>query len=246
MANPRQRRKARSGSHTSVSHSKRAKTLHLKKQPAIRGPKVLQEAWDKTKTVRQNYAALGLAVSLNPRASGGSEGPQNFASADAEAITRQAEASGSLNSLDEVTRVVPKGFGRIVRDEDGNIVDVEMNEDDEDEGDEVSVDDRGGLVEEKASVIVSEAASWVTGAQQHPDARTDVVRALEASAASAKPVPRGTSKGERGYLERLVEKYGRDVDAMARDRKLNTNQHTAGELSRAIRKAGGFAALGSG
>ena len=62
----------------------------------------------------------------------------------------------------------------------------------------------------------------------------------------AKPVPRGTSKGERGYLERLVSKYGTDVEAMARDRKLNTSQNTAGQLSRAICKAGGFAALGSG
>ncbi|VDC05984.1 unnamed protein product [Peniophora sp. CBMAI 1063] len=246
MANPRQRRKARSGSHTSVSHSKRAKTLHLKKQPAIRGPKVLQEAWDKKKTVRQNYAALGLSASLNPRSAGGTEGAKGKALADAELITRQREPSGSQNRSDEVTQIVPKGFGRIVRDEDGNVVDVVMDEEEEEENDDVSADDRGGLVEDKASVIAPEAASWVTGVQQHPDARTDVVEALEASAAMAKPVPRGTSKGERGYLERLVEKYGKNVDAMARDRKLNTNQHTAGELSRAIRKAGGFATLGSG
>lgn len=78
MANPRQRRKARSGSHKAVRHSNNAKK-NLKKQPrqssicillcqrnyvelvslylavAIRGPKVLQDAWDKHKTVRQKY-----------------------------------------------------------------------------------------------------------------------------------------------------------------------------------------------
>jgi nucleolar protein 16 len=74
MVNPRQRRKVRS-SHKPVHHSRQAKKL-LKKQPralgfflemsalptlilifdthqAIRGPKALQEAWDKHKTVRQ-------------------------------------------------------------------------------------------------------------------------------------------------------------------------------------------------
>ncbi|KAH9060100.1 hypothetical protein EDB87DRAFT_1551613, partial [Lactarius vividus] len=71
MANPRQRRKARS-SQKPVRHSRQAKKL-LKKQPPIRGPKALRDAWDKHKTVRQNYAALGLAASLNPRASGGAE-----------------------------------------------------------------------------------------------------------------------------------------------------------------------------
>ncbi|EEB92758.1 hypothetical protein MPER_08686 [Moniliophthora perniciosa FA553] len=72
MANPRQRRKARSSSYRPVSHSKNAKR-NLKKMPPIRAPKVLQEAWDKRKTVRQNYAALGLIHDLNPSASGGAE-----------------------------------------------------------------------------------------------------------------------------------------------------------------------------
>lgn len=40
------------------------------------------------------------------------------------------------------------------------------------------------------------------------------------------------------YLQRLLEKHGKDVDAMARDRKLNTDQRTAGELRRALRRAG--------
>ena len=66
------------------------------------------------------------------------------------------------------------------------------------------------------------------------------------SEARAGPVPRWTSKGEHATLQRLVEKHGEDVEAMARDVKLNVDQRTAGELRRAIRKAGGFAALGRG
>ncbi|KAG8733359.1 Nucleolar protein 16 [Ceratobasidium sp. 423] len=72
MATPRQRRKNRSGSHSAVKQSRRAKK-NLRKHPAIKGPKALQDAWDKKKTVRQNYEAMGLVHSLNPIAQGGTE-----------------------------------------------------------------------------------------------------------------------------------------------------------------------------
>ena len=54
---------------------------------------------------------------------------------------------------------------------------------------------------------------------------------------------RFSSRGELKTLRRLVSKYNDDVEAMARDRKLNVDQHSAGELRRAIHKAGGFSAL---
>ncbi len=56
-------------------------------------------------------------------------------------------------------------------------------------------------------------------------------------------MPRFSSNGELGVLRRLVEKYGEDVEAMAKDRRLNADQRTAGQLKRAIKKAGGFALL---
>lgn len=69
--------------------------------------------------------------------------------------------------------------------------------------------------------------------------------ALEETVSSLpRPNPRSASSSERTYLERLVSKYGQDVDAMARDRKLNPTQFTAGQLGRAIRKSGGFAKFG--
>lgn len=39
-------------------------------------------------------------------------------------------------------------------------------------------------------------------------------------------------------MERLVRKYGDDLQKMARDRRLNPEQRTANELKRAISKAG--------
>lgn len=65
--------------------------------------------------------------------------------------------------------------------------------------------------------------------------------ALERISVAAKAT-RHTSKGEIKYLQRLCDKYGKDVEQMARDRKLNADQRTAGELRRALRRAGVLAA----
>ena len=66
---------------------------------------------------------------------------------------------------------------------------------------------------------------------------------LEELACTGETAVRFSSTGERGVLQRLVAKYGEDVAGMAQDRKLNAMQRTAGQLSRAIKKAGGFAEL---
>ena len=51
--------------------------------------------------------------------------------------------------------------------------------------------------------------------------------------------PRYTSDQEMNYLMRLISKYGADdVEGMAKDGQLNPEQKTAGELGRAIRRAG--------
>lgn len=51
------------------------------------------------------------------------------------------------------------------------------------------------------------------------------------------------SQGEVGYLSRLVARHRGDVEAMARDRRLNPDQRTAGELRRLIKKTGGLERL---
>lgn len=48
--------------------------------------------------------------------------------------------------------------------------------------------------------------------------------------------PRHQSKREGEWLDRLVEKYGDDTQAMARDRRLNPMQQTAADISRRLRK----------
>ncbi|KAF8136112.1 ribosome biogenesis protein Nop16 [Boletus edulis] len=128
MANPRQRRKARSSSHKAVSHSKRAKRLQ-KKMPSIRGPKALQDAWDPSKTVRQNYLALGLEHDLNPNSSGGSE--VNITRAIDTNTRRPQQTTSSDDLRSSVLQGLPRGFGRIIRDSSGDVVRVELPSDED-------------------------------------------------------------------------------------------------------------------
>jgi len=54
MANPRQRNKARSHKRTEPSSNLKRRMHHkLRKAPPLKGPEVLQQQWDKKKTVFQ-------------------------------------------------------------------------------------------------------------------------------------------------------------------------------------------------
>lgn len=225
-----------------MRHSNNAKK-NLKKQPPIRGPKVLQEAWDKHKTVRQNYEALGLVASLNPTASGGVEKSLGSSSKSEQAmdVDRAPEASSSKAAG---TSGLPKGYGRIIRDADGNVVDVELAEEDEEEG-AAAADSAERLVEDIPDPAKQKGlVGWVAVGSKPGAEPTPVVQSLEELAQTrGGPVARHSSSGELGVLRRLVAKYGQDLEAMARDRKLNVDQRTAGQLGRAIKKAGGVEAL---
>ncbi|KAG5716266.1 Nucleolar protein 16 [Termitomyces sp. T112] len=242
MANPRQRRKARSSSHKAVSHSRHAKR-NLKKMPPIRGPKILQDAWDKTKTVRQNYIALGLVHDLNPTASGGSE--------RIEVRSQIEESQIASTSQLESAPPIPKGFGKIIRDDAGNVLRIELPQDDSETRTEKRQDESLHEPEVDGAVL----GPWVTdlgGGTKIKMSNGDgnVVRALERISkvvqqnGTTLEIPlsgsggRHVSAGEMAYLGRLVEKYGEDVSKMARDRRLNAEQRTAGALGRALKKAG--------
>ncbi|WVQ85708.1 nucleolar protein 16 [Cryptococcus sp. DSM 104549] len=213
MANPRQRNKARSHkSHKPSANVKKRLNQKLRKAPPLKGPLVLQEGWDKKKTVFQNYAALGLLPSIPI--------PQEASSSRSQRVQLpQVPAEDSLEG-------VKVGFGRIIRDEEGNVVDIVIDEDEEAEKeDEEMVEE----AEEREFVPV--------------EAKTEVVRQLEALAATSAPVNRHSSVSERTWLQQMVDQYGDDTAKMARDRKLNVWQKTEGEIKRMIRKAGGIEKL---
>ncbi|RSH81354.1 Nucleolar protein 16 [Saitozyma podzolica] len=223
MANPRQRSKARSHKSTKPSlNAKRRLHQKLRRKPTLNGPEVLQQGWDKHKTVFQNYAALGLLPSIPlPK------GPSSSRSHRANLPFLPPHLRGAAAAFDEAVdadadvdaEAAPKvGFGRIIRDEDGNVVDIIIDEEPE-QGD--AQDD-----EEEP--------------QREPVlAKTDVVKSLEALSATSAPVIRHSSTSEKTWLHDLVAIHGDDTEAMAGDKKRNVWQKTEGEIRRMIKKAGG-------
>ncbi|KIL69611.1 hypothetical protein M378DRAFT_97337 [Amanita muscaria Koide BX008] len=231
MVNPRQRRKARSSSHRPVSSSRRAKKK-LKKTPPIRGPELLQNGWDKKKTVRQNYVTLGLVHTLNPIASGGHEIQES---------TTSILADKSIS--------VPMEYGRIVRDDAGNAVQVELAPE---ESEYLS----NGISEAMAEpdIMAGVKEKWVTKLGKQSDREfqsenNDMIKELERKSVILRDDKtmslqltgiggRKSSASEVRYLRRLVDKYGDNVERMARDRKVNNEQRTVGELERALKRSG--------
>lgn len=162
---------------------------------------------------------------------------------------------------------LPRGYGRIVRDADGNVVDVELAEEEDIETEEAAE----RLIEDIADPSKQKGmANWVAVGSQPGAERTHVVverefgnrrqsgfhgsdccrgrsrRTIgleELAETRGGPVLRHSSRGELGVLRRLVGRHGSDVEAMVRDRKLNVGQRSAGQLGRAIKKAGGVEEL---
>ncbi|KAF9228638.1 hypothetical protein BS17DRAFT_772278 [Gyrodon lividus] len=220
--------------------------------PAIRGPKALQDAWDPTKTVRQNYLALGLQHTLNPISSGGSEvGPGctrdkiNTSHSPSTAISYDGDRPSGIEDRPTCASELPKGFGRIIRDSSGAVTFVELHEDGEAE--QTSKHD---IDMDPPMTTESELRIWAQASSEESWRRADsgitdntIVKELENLAASANERRRHSSVGERSYLERLIKKYGDDLNKMALDRRLNPEQKTVGELKRAVTRAGGLEIL---
>lgn len=103
-----------------------------------------------------SYAALGLVHSLNPLASGGAEHDPTKQSTSSSTSTAEA----SHPSQASTAAPIPKGYGKIIRDIEGNVVRVELNADDEQHVEEQAADGMQGLQE--AEVDREVMANWVT------------------------------------------------------------------------------------
>jgi nucleolar protein 16 len=82
-----------------------------------------------------SYTRLGLLPTMNPRAKGGSE-----MAIHPDIVMTNIEESGDTLVT---TKVLPKGYGRIVRDAEGNVVDIELG--DSVDGDEEIDEDEDAL-----------------------------------------------------------------------------------------------------
>ncbi len=163
----------------------------------------------------------------------------------------EPDVAGSVDGVDALampgskrtTKLVP-GEVRVERDpETGRILRVIRPESESDGFDKKSqrrsLDDP--LNSDSGSETEEAATTDLAPARRRQPA-TDVVAALEAQAEeeavrlAKKRRPRYQSKREEEWIAALVRKYGDNVGAMARDRRMNPMQQTEADIGRRIRK----------
>ncbi|EEB06412.1 ribosome biogenesis protein Nop16 [Schizosaccharomyces japonicus yFS275] len=111
MANPRQRRKQRSG-HARLTR----RTANRVKKPKTFGNHFISEAWDKNLTLKQNYQKMGLIVTPN-HATGGTEKLYPTPK-------RDENYEPTAEELEEVKKNLLPGQALIRRNDDGEIIEV--------------------------------------------------------------------------------------------------------------------------
>ncbi|KAK9769179.1 putative Ribosome biogenesis protein Nop16 [Seiridium cardinale] len=203
-----------------------------RRSPKLRNPlgnDIVARNWDKKETTTQNYRRLGL-VSRLKAPTGGAE--PDLVSKNKKISTKPVDpfaiqSTGSDTVFSEV---------RVERDENGKIVRILGSTSKGRENplnDPLNEFDTDSEAEEE---FPDDGETW--GGIE--DTRTDVVRQLEEEANRPREKkPRTQSQREREWLESMVEKYGDNTRAMARDRKLNPMQQTEADISKRLRKLRG-------
>ncbi|KAG0182482.1 Nucleolar protein 16 [Apophysomyces sp. BC1034] len=206
MATPQKRRTQRVGK----KNTRRTANKH-QKRVVIRSNKIIRDNWDRKQTLRQNYERLGLLTSLNGVAGGREKlvpppKPEEMEVEENEELKELTE-----QDIEKVKKSLKPGEGLIQRDDEGNVIRVIVGE--AKTHDEI-------LDEEFAPV----------------EAKTDVVRALEARAACGVTRTRHQTEYEKDWVAQLIEKHGDDYEAMFWDKKLNVYQQTASQLKNKCKK----------
>ncbi|KAI8090072.1 ribosome biogenesis protein Nop16 [Gilbertella persicaria] len=178
-----------------------------KKRVTIHGNPIIKKNWDKKLTLKQNYAKLGLLTSLN----GETGGKEKILPDEKQAETEETEPKElkdlTEEEIEELKKTLNPGEGLIQRDEEGNVVRI--------------------IVGEKKThdeILDAEVAPV--------EAKTDVVRQLEAHAANAVHHEKYQSEYELDWVQKLINKHGDDYKAMFWDKELNIYQQTAAQLKK--------------
>lgn len=165
-------------------------------------------------------------------------------------------------TMEKTSKDIPKGFARIIRDADGNVIDVVMSaydepdvpstqQDEEEDDNEESMEANTNEDDEKTPwgkpLVSKEHEKQLRKAAKPVPAKNAALRELEERTAAERSIKasslRYASPAEVEYLRSLVKKHGTDIQAMARDYKLNQDQRTAGQLKKAFAKCGGVEAF---
>lgn len=206
---------------------------------------------DRNLTLMQNYRRLGLTSRLNAPTGGTEQKIPRPRCNDPVDSEEDAPARNDVDGLAikgnrEVKKLMPTE-ARVERDpETGRILRVIRP------GSDSEVFENGSMERKKRRLddpLNSESGSENerATATDPPQARgrqpaTGVIAALEAQAEeeaaqlARKKRPRQQSQREEEWIAGLVEKYGDNIAAMARDRRLNPMQQTEADIARRVRK----------
>jgi nucleolar protein 16 len=158
-----------------------------------------------------SYEKLGLLTSLNGQ-TGGKEKMMPDKKMEATEDSEPKELKELTDAdIDEIKKSLGPGEGLIQRDDEGNVVRIII-------GEERTHND----------ILDAEVAPV--------EAKTDVVRALEAQAANAHKNIKYQSEYELDWVQKLINKHGDDYKAMFWDKELNIYQQTAAQLKRKCEK----------
>ncbi|KAI0885166.1 ribosome biogenesis protein Nop16 [Annulohypoxylon maeteangense] len=177
--------------------------------------------WNKKETASQNYRRLGLVSRLKAPAGGVEPSARVKSAKPADPFAITSQPAGAV--IGEV---------RVERDENGRIVRVLHGSGPK----ENPLNDPLNDLDSDDDMEDEEAAEEWEGIDEVEDG-TGIFPELETQA--NRPVAKKVktlSKREAEWLQRLVEKYGDDTKAMARDRKLNPRQQTEADIARRIKK----------
>lgn len=136
----------------------------LRKAPPLKGPEVLQEKWDKKKTVFQKYvfpvsvkaAWITLLIRLHPHSYAALGLLPSIPVSKGASTSRSQRVKLPEVPAEAEAQNVKVGFGRIIRDEEGNVIDIIIDEDEEkQEEEQIEVDEEKELepVEAKTEVV---------------------------------------------------------------------------------------------
>ncbi|KAK4041660.1 ribosome biogenesis protein Nop16 [Parachaetomium inaequale] len=226
MGRELQKRKRRSSRAKVTMPNRRKKALN----PL--GNDIIAKNWNKKETLSQNYTRFGLVAKLGKTTGGTAPSNKSNLNTATDPLAAQSANQGLLQVRE--VKVERDAAGRITRVlRDTNPLRDPLNALDSDsEG-----DDGSGEQLRREQAQQKRYEEW-SGFQEDAS-RPEVLRALEREAGRpTEKTVRHASEREVEWLRRLVERYGEDVAAMARDGKLNPMQQTAADIRRRLKKAG--------
>ncbi|KAL9611457.1 MAG: hypothetical protein Q9167_003894 [Letrouitia subvulpina] len=199
----------------------------------IKGNPIVAANWSKSHTLSQNYHRLGLTSKLNGRA-GGVEPSTSLPSYDS-----RPKKSDPLSIVNPKTSTLIPGTVKIVRDPDtGAIIRVLHDGAIDKESSKKRRPLNDSLSSDEENLLSQHDLKPLHRSTEMEERREGIISELEKQAmiGETEKRPRKQSTREEAWIEKLIKKYGDDVNGMARDRKLNPMQQSKGDLRRRVRR----------